>query len=121
MADIDDRWYQRGQDGKLSRTARYGKGSRWLVRWRDPSGSQRKKSFHRKADAEDYAGSLRSDLRTGSYVSPDAGKVLVEEWARRWLDAQAHVKPSTLERTRGVVENHIIPRWGRVAVGGDVR
>ena len=116
MADIDDRWHRKDPDGKPVRTERYGKGARWMVRWRDPSGVQRKKSFRLKAEAEDYAGALRQDMRTGSYVAPDAGKLLVEEWARRWLDAQAHVKDSTLDRTRGVVDNHIIPRWGRVAL-----
>lgn len=116
MADSDDRWYRRGPDGKQIRTARHGKGSRWLVRWRDPAGVQRKKSFHRKADAEDYAGSVRQDMRTGSYVAPDAGKLLIDEWARRWLDAQKHVKLPTLDRSRGAVEKHIIPRWGRVTL-----
>lgn len=116
MADIDDRWHRKGPDGKKVRTDRYGKGARWVVRWRDPSGVQRKKSFRLKEDAEDYAGTVRQDMRTGSYVAPDAGKILVEEWARRWLDAQAHVKASTLDRTRGIVDNHIVPKWGRVAL-----
>ncbi|ODU02485.1 MAG: integrase [Pseudonocardia sp. SCN 72-86] len=113
MADIDDRWYRKGANGKQVRTDRYGTGSRWVVRWRDPGGAQRKKSFRLKADAEDFAGSVRQDLRTGSYIAPDAGKVLGEEWARRWLAAQGHLKESTRERTRGVVENYVIPRWGR--------
>jgi len=77
---------------------------------------QRKKAFRLKSEAEDFAGSLRQDLRTGSYVPPDAGKVLIVDWAARWLDAQGHVKPSTLARTRGVVATHILPRWGRVAL-----
>jgi integrase len=116
MADIDDRWHRKVPDGKQVRTPRYGKGSRWLVRWRDPSGVQRKKAFRLKSEAEDFAGSLRQDLRTGSYVPPDAGKILIADWAARWLDAQGHVKPSTLARTRGVVATHILPRWGRVAL-----
>ena len=116
MADIDDRWHRRGPDGKPLRTERYGKGSRWLVRWRDPAGVQRKKAFRLKSEAEDFAGTLRHELRSGSYVPPEAGKILVAEWADRWLDAQGHVKPSTLDRTRGVVLTHILPRWGRVAL-----
>lgn len=118
MADIDDRWHRRGLDGKPVRTDRYGKGSRWLVRWRDPSGTQRKKAFRLKADAEDFAGTVRQDMRAGSYIAPDAGKILVEEWARRWLDAQGHLKESTLARTRGVVDKHIVPRWGRIPLAG---
>lgn len=114
MADIDDRWHRRGKDGKLERTDRYGVGARWLVRWRDPEGRQRKKSFKRKAEAENFAASLEHGLRSGSYIAPDAGRVRVGEWAQRWLDAQRHLAPSTVERYRGVVRTHIVPRWGNV-------
>lgn len=118
MADIDDRWLRKGPDGKQVRTGRYGKGARWMVRWRDPSGVQRKKSFRLKADAEDYAGTVRQDIRSGSYVPPDAGKILVEEWARRWTEAQGHLKESTRSRNAGVVDNYVVPRWGRTALSG---
>lgn len=112
MADIDDRWYRKGPGGKAVRTDRYGKGARWLVRWRDPAGAQRKKSFVRKSDAEDYASEIRQGMRTGSYVAPDAGRMVIDDWARRWLDAQGHLRESTFDRTRGVVENYVVPRWG---------
>ncbi|MEN3298155.1 MAG: hypothetical protein V7633_213 [Pseudonocardia sp.] len=45
-------------------------------------------------------------------------KVLIGEWARRWLDAQAHLKESAFSRTRGVVENYVIPRWGTTPLAG---
>lgn len=114
MADIDDRWHRRGPSGKLERTERYGVGARWLVRWRDPEGKQRKKSFKRKAEAESYAASLEHGLRSGSYIAPDAGRIQVGEWAKRWLDAQAHLAPSTFTRYQDVIETHIVPRWGNV-------
>ncbi|WP_026452946.1 tyrosine-type recombinase/integrase [Saccharomonospora iraqiensis] len=114
MADIDDRWYRRGPDGRREKTERHGQGARWLVRWRDPQGRQRKKSFKRKAEAESYAASLEHGLRSGSYIAPDAGRVSVGEWATRWLDGQAHLAPSTLARYRDVIETHIVPRWGSV-------
>ncbi|WP_394378521.1 hypothetical protein [Saccharopolyspora spinosa] len=99
MADIDDRWHRTGPDGKPERTDRYGIGARWLVRWRDPDGRQRKKSFRRKVDAEQYATTIEHGLLSGTYIAPDAGKIMVEEWATKWLDAQAHVKPTTLNRS----------------------
>ena len=51
-------------------------------------------------------------MRSGSYIDPAAGRVLVGEWAVQWLVAQGHLTPSTFDRYRGAVENYIIPRWG---------
>jgi integrase len=112
MADIDDRWHRRGPNGKQERTDRYGVGARWLVRWREAGGRQRKKSFRRKADAESFAASLEHGLRSGSYIAPDAGRVLVGDWAARWLEAQGHLAASTADRYRIAIETHIVPRWG---------
>ncbi len=114
MADIDDRWYRRDESGELQPTDRYGLGARWLVRWRDPSGRQRKKSFKRKKEAENYATSVEHGKLTGSYIDPGAGKIKVSDWSLQWLAAQVHIKPTTLDRTEGVLRKHILPKWGRV-------
>lgn len=116
MADIDDRWHRKGTDGKAAHTNRYGHGARWLVRWRDPSGAQRKKSFKRKADAEAFAVSVEHDMRSGSYVAPTAGRITVGTWAREWLAAMGHLRPSTFSRYEGALNNYVIPRWESVAL-----
>ncbi len=114
MADIDDRWYRKGPDGEDISTSRHGQGSRWLLRWRDPSGVQRKKSFKRKAEAQKFATDIEHRMLSGSYVAPHAGRALVDESARQWLDAQAHLSRSTFARYEIAVNTHIRPRWGRV-------
>jgi integrase len=86
------------------------------VRWRDPAGVQRKKAFKKKTDAEGFAASVQHDMRSGSYIDPAAGRVLVGEWAVQWLAAQGHLTPSTFDRYRGAVENYIVPRWGTTAL-----
>ena len=112
MAEVDDRWHRKGPGGRPERSRRYGQGARWMVRWRDPSGEQRAKSFHRKEDAKAYAATVGNSLRSGSYVDPAAGKVHFAAWAREWLAAQGHLTASTYDRYRGAVENYIVPRWG---------
>jgi hypothetical protein len=114
MADIDDRWHRRGKYGKPERTGRYGVGARWLVRWREADGRQRKKSFARKADAERFATTVGHELQSGSYIAPEAGRVLVGEWASRWLAAQGHLAASTADRYRIAIATHIAPRWATV-------
>lgn len=114
MADIDDRWHRRDTDGNVQRTDRYGQGARWLVRWRDPDGRQRKKSFKRKAEAEAYATTVEHGMMSGSYIAPDAGKVTMSEWANQWLEAQVHVKATSLDRSEGIVRTHVLPKWARI-------
>lgn len=86
--------------------------TRWYVRYRDPGGEQRTKTFDRRVDAERYLTTIESSKLTGSYVDPARSRVTVGEWADRWLAGQAHLKPTTRERYAGIVRKHIRPRWG---------
>src|SRR5215212_10226955 len=54
----------------------------WIARWQEPNGAERKKTFTRKVCAQ------------------------------RWCDGLVHLKPSTLERYRGIVNTRIVPVWG---------
>lgn len=41
-------------------------------------------------------------MHQGLYIDPAGGKALVAVYAKRWLDNLTHLKPSTLERYRGI-------------------
>jgi hypothetical protein len=77
--------------------------TRWYARYRDPDGEQRTKTFDRRADAERYLTGVESSKLTGSYIDPARARVTVGDWSVRWLDGQAHLKPSTYERYAGIV------------------
>jgi hypothetical protein len=79
MAHVERR-ERRGKNGQVLRSYR--------VRWRGPDGKERNKSFKRKIDADRFAATVSADLVRGQYVDPDAGKVLFETYARKWLAAQ---------------------------------
>ena len=98
----------------VSRDTRDG---RWLARWRDPGGRQRKKSFTRKVDAQRWLDQLRADQHRGQYIDPIAGKVRVRDFASTWLEGLSHLKPSTRERYRIAVDRHVLPEWGGWALG----
>lgn len=87
---------------------------RWYVRYRDPDGRQRTKTFDRKGDAEKYLTTTESAKLTGNWLDPALGKLKTGEWAERWLEGQVHLKPSTAERYAGIVREHIMPRWAGV-------
>lgn len=85
---------------KRERTSTKGKTQvTWRVRWREPDGKARAKSFPRKVDADRFAFTVSADIVRGNYLDPDAGKVLFEEYAGKWLAAQTFE-----ETTRVAVE-----------------
>lgn len=77
----------------------------WLVRWRDPEGRQRKKSFSRAAEARRYAAIVEADMARGQYVDL-AQRITVVEYARSWAASRPH-RPTTARRTIGLIDNHI--------------
>lgn len=90
---------------------------RWLARWRDLEGRQRKKSFPRRVDADRFLTALTAEQHRGTYVDPSAGKVTVAVWADRWAGGLSHLKVSTAARYRSILRVHIMPRWGRWPIG----
>lgn len=85
---------------------------RWLARWRDPSGRQRKKSFTRKVDAERFLSQLMAEMNRGNYLDPAAGKITVGSFVATWEAGLGHLKASTAARYRDVARTHVVPRWG---------
>ena len=111
MASIEKRL----RDGRAS----------WRAHYRTPAGAQRNKTFARKIDAERFLSSIESAKVTGTYVDPALAKVTVGDWAQRWLDGQAHLKPTTRSRYEGILRKHIHPRWDRITLAnvshGDIQ
>lgn len=98
-----------GNDGE-HREADAQRAFHWYARYRAPDGRQRTKTFHRKADAERYLTGVESAKLVGTYIEPALSRLTVGEWAARWLDGQAHLKPSTRERYAGILREHVLPR-----------
>ena len=57
-------------------------------------------------------------MQTGVYVDPNRGKITIGDWSARWLDGQAHLKPSTHERYAGILREHVLPQWSAVCLTG---
>ena len=86
----------------------------WRAHYRTPAGEQRNKTFSRKTDAERFLAGVENSKATGAYVDPALARVTIGDWAERWLDGQAHLKPTTHERYAGILRKHIRPKWGPV-------
>ncbi len=84
----------------------------WRVRYRDPSGRQRARTFRRKADADDYAASVHMDVRRGEWVDPQHGRMPYGDWLEQWLRTTPDRRPSTCARNESLLANHVLPRFG---------
>lgn len=117
MAHIQDRWYKTVElpNGKTQRvkTALYGKGLRYKLRYIGPDGRERSESFpdRQKEQAKARLIEIESDKRQGSYVDPVAGRIAFREYAEKWLRTNA-VDESTRESTGSRIKNHLLPFFG---------
>ncbi|PXY33861.1 tyrosine-type recombinase/integrase [Prauserella flavalba] len=131
MGHIQDRWFRPARDpetGKIlldgrnrpvmERTELYGKGKRYKVRYLDPDGEERSKSFpdKQKKRAEDFLIEMESDKREGKYVDPQAARKKFRQVAENWLMGQS---PDAATRAvlRSRLESQIYPRFGDLRIG----
>ncbi len=94
------------------------KGSgQWQVRYRDPSGIERARNFHRKADAEKFLVTVEADKVRGMWADPRLAKITVAEWLPTWQESRVHLRPSTRAMSESLLRNHVIPYFGDRRLG----
>jgi integrase len=81
----------------------------WQVRYRDPAGRERAKSFERKTDAQRFANTVETDKSRGDWLDPRLGRVTFGEWAEDWLAQLAHIKPKTRLDYESTLRRHVLP------------
>jgi integrase len=91
--------------------------SGWQVRWRDPAGRQRTKSFKRKTEAKQFANRVEVEMQRGTYVDPQLGKLLFADWAHEWLQTKINLRASSWTRDESYLRNHVMPTFGSIALG----
>lgn len=71
--------------------------------------------FPTRRAADDYAGTMESDQRKGTWIDSAAGRLSLSEWTVSWLDA-LDVSPNTEAQYRSLLTNHILDRWGNTSL-----
>lgn len=116
MATIEDRWH-RTVDGERVRTSRYGRGLRWRVRYRDPAGDGRTRSFAAKADADRFRAAVETSLAESTYLDPTRGRSTVGELADVWLELKAKKRKARTSSSYAEIYRSIVAsRWARTPV-----
>lgn len=83
----------------------------WQARYRDPDGKQRAKNFPTRRDGEAFLDSVRTSVRSGTYLDPRRGQTTVADWYDVWVQAQGG-RPSTRVRNSYAWTVHLLPKWG---------
>lgn len=97
--------------GSIRRAPRTG---RWEVRYRDPTGRQRTKTFDTKADARAFLSQTETDMRQGEWTAPELGRTLVSEWATHWRATTMNLRETTRIRDEGYLDRYILPALGHL-------
>jgi integrase len=87
------------------------------VRYRDPSGKQRSRSFQTKTEAKQFAASVETDKVRGLFVAPTGGRV---KFGERWAiyeKSSVDLRNSTRSRNSTYARTHILPRFENVRIG----
>jgi integrase len=87
----------------------------WIVDFRDQKGKRTIKTFARKREAENYAITVKVQLRDGTYVA-DSDSTTVAEAGAMWINAGDNdgLERSTRDQRRQHVDLHIVPYLGHV-------
>jgi len=96
----------------MAHIRRHPKSGRWQVRYRDPSGRERSKTFERKVDASKFAATVVADVHRGEYIDPHRGRETVAEFAARWTDTRGHLARATRDHDRSILDSLILPTFG---------
>ena len=95
----------------MARVTRDSRDGRWLARWRDPAGRQRKKSFDRKVDAQRWLDQLRAEMhRAGipTYIFPESAARAVAALNRYREITEAVRKPCAPLKVDTVAARRVI-------------
>ncbi|MEV6274454.1 tyrosine-type recombinase/integrase [Nocardia sp. NPDC051832] len=83
---------------------------KWKAFWREPSGSQRSKTFATKKEAKTFLAQVEVSKSTGIYVSPHAGRMLFGDHAEQWMKTW-NVDRTTEARDESIMKTHVLPQW----------
>ena len=86
--------------------------SRWQVRYIDPTGRERSKTFPRKIDADKYLIHVEAQKQRSEWINPEQAATRFEALATRWIATRSHLKPRTFEGYRSLLRVHILPAFG---------
>lgn len=87
------------------------------VRWRDPAGRERAKTFLKVTDARAFKTQIEHEVQRGLYIDRDFGKTPFGECAVGWLESKVDLRRSSWSRDESYLRNHVMDAFEKVGVG----
>lgn len=88
--------------------------TKWQVRYIDPSGRERSKTFRRKTDAEKYLVHVEARKQRAEWIDPSQSATRLGEWATKWMETRTHLKPKTRAGYESLLRVWILPAFGNM-------
>jgi integrase len=101
---------------KTSTKGIYRRGDTYVVRYRDPTGKERKRCVRTLAQARVIRAELCADISRGEYRA--ASRITFADYAAGWIESftgrtARGIRPDTLKRYRADLDRVIVPHFGR--------
>lgn len=89
----------------------------YRVKYRDPLGRQKSKSFVLKEDARRFSREVEVDKTRGAWLDPTDADIPLAVWAETFLGLCRRLSPRTQETYRRDLDTYILPKWGAHRIG----
>lgn len=91
------------------------------VRWRDPSGRERSKTFLRSTDARALTAEIEHEISRGTLFDRSLSKTPFSVAAAAWLEGRVALRRSSWVRDESYLRRHVISFFGGYPVGSITR
>jgi hypothetical protein len=89
----------------------------YMVRFYDPDGRERAKSFLKLADARNFKAEVRIDKHRGEFIDPRNPKTPFPKWAEKYLDQKLALRPRTRDKYESALRLHLLPAFADRSIG----
>ncbi len=89
----------------------------YRVRYRDPLGRQRSRTFRRKADADRFAREIEVDKDRGAWIDPRGADTPLRDWTETFMSLARSLAPTTQETYRRDLDRYVLPTLGARRLG----
>jgi integrase len=89
----------------------------YQVRYRDPNGRIRSKTFRRKVDAVREAQTIEADKARGDWLDPRLARMTFGQYVDEWRPAMANLKPTTRAGYESLLRAHLLRFFGNAPLG----
>jgi integrase len=109
----------RRKRGRSFGTVRRLPSGRWQVRYHDQAGTRHTapRTFPSRADANRYLAQVESDMLRGAWSDPKLARVTFGDWAERWQQTTAELRPGTRVLYAYLLRRFLRPAFATTPLG----